>query len=50
MPLVRLKYQAAMYTLEDAIEDMRDVVCPNCREYKGITTGPDGERYCVFCD
>jgi hypothetical protein len=40
-----------MYTIDDAIEDFRDLVCGSCREYKGMTTDPDtGERYCVFCE
>lgn len=36
--------------MENAREDLRDMVCGSCHEYKGMTTDPDtGERYCEFC-
>lgn len=39
-----------MYTLDDAREDMRDMFCSNCRDYKGMTTDVEGNRYCMFCE
>lgn len=41
-----------MYTIEDAIEDMREIICFGCNEYKGLTTCDDedcGMTYCIFC-
>ena len=35
--------------MENAREDLRDRVCGNCREYKGMVDGPEG-RYCLFCE
>ncbi len=35
---------------EDARQELRDMYCANCREYKGMETDSDtGERYCIFC-
>ena len=39
-----------MYTIEDAIEDMRYIVCGSCREYKGMVENEDGDTYCIFCE
>ena len=40
-----------MWTMDDARASLADSVCPNCREYKGMTTDEDtGERYCIFCE
>lgn len=39
-----------MYTIEDAIEDMRTEFCFNCREYKGMVETEDGDTYCIFCE
>lgn len=39
--------------LENAREDLRNMFCSNCGEYKGMTTceaDDCGERYCAFCD
>lgn len=39
--------------MENAREYLRDMVCSDCREYKGMTTceaDDCGERYCIFCD
>jgi hypothetical protein len=37
----------------NAESDLRDMVCGNCRDYKGMTTceaDDCGDRYCIFCD
>ncbi len=35
----------------DAVQDLAEIYCPSCKEYKGMSwCEPCDVSYCVFCD